>query len=306
MTNFRLTLRKAATIVACLAVTIIFAACNDNKKGDDDDGNSSGVGDERFVGIWVAEDPFTPTAEANEWIEYKANGTFNAYYYNTGISGSGWGDYTYSDPGSFTFKGKYSIKDNQINLTNILTTWKAKNPQTAMIKDFTDKSDPNMVWEYEFWDSGYKEGLTTEYIEYKSLKIKGWTTTGGKRYFNPRKASGIELFPEELPEYLYPTGFNGVAQSSSSNTQFLNMFDIANLFGKEYNYTINFNVIIHKTTMTSVQSYRNELTSNGFNLTSLSQMWLLEGNIVVKGMAYQVDISISEQSNNVFITYTFR
>jgi len=305
MDKKRVILRNVATIIACLVVTVMFAACDKNND-DDNGGNGGGVGDERFVGIWVAEDPFTPTAEANEWVEYKADGSFNAYYYNTGISGSGWGNYTFSDPGTITFKGKYSVKDNKINLTNILTTWKAKNPQTAATKDFTDKSDKNMVWEYEFWDSGYKEGLTTSYTEYKSLKIKGWTTTGGKRYFNPKKASGIELFPKELPAYLCPTGLNGVAQSSSRNTQVLNMFDIADLFGKDYNYTINFDVIIHKTTMNSLQSYCNTLTSNGFSLVTLSQTWLFEGNITVKGIAYRVDIAITEQSGNVFITYTFR
>ena len=60
MTNFRLNLRKVAMIVACLAVTMMFAAC-DNKKGDDDNGNGGGNGKDReltneekkLVGDWV-------------------------------------------------------------------------------------------------------------------------------------------------------------------------------------------------------------------------------------------------------------
>jgi len=52
MEKFRLNLRKVATIVVCLAVTMMFASC-DNKKGDDDGGN--GGGDSKLTGHWQYE-----------------------------------------------------------------------------------------------------------------------------------------------------------------------------------------------------------------------------------------------------------
>jgi len=95
MTNFRLTLRKAATIVACLVVTIMFAACNDNKKGDDDNDNGGGKIDTKLVGVWRLR----VSASQTMAYSFKKDGTFM-------FTDTGYG---------FELEGKYSVSESKIS-----------------------------------------------------------------------------------------------------------------------------------------------------------------------------------------------
>ena len=55
MSKVKLNLRKVAMIVVCLAVTAIFAACDENKPNDDDNGGISGKENpalKEWVGTW--------------------------------------------------------------------------------------------------------------------------------------------------------------------------------------------------------------------------------------------------------------
>jgi hypothetical protein len=264
-------------------------------------------GNTGVVGVWVPEDPFKSVESANEWVEFKADGTFYSYLYITGVSGSGWLGYTFSDPGTFTAKGNYSVSGNTIKLTSVLSSWKAKNPQAAMTKDYTNKPDSNMTWEYEYLPSG----SSPVYPEYDALRISGWTVSGsGKRYYHPRTANGIELWPQVLPSFLYPTGFNGVAQSEVRSGT-MDMANVANAFGKDTDYLLTFSVTIHNTTMAALQTYRNQLTSNGFEGTFESSIprWIFEGTAAINGVEYQVDVRMSDANSSdssILIIYEFR
>ena len=214
-----------------------------------------------IIGVWVYHDPFTPMNEATRRVEFKADGSFNSYLYITGASGSGWLHYTFSDPGTFTDRGNYSVSENRIHLTNVLNTWKPKNPQMAMTANYTDKPSPDMIWEYEYLIGGGRSDAGLQYSEYDTLKITGWPSTGMERFYRPRTADGVELWPDILPGYLYPAGFNGVAKSSVSKH---NMFDLANALGKNNDFTPKFTITLFGTAKAALDPYYDTLTANGF------------------------------------------
>ena len=104
MKNFRLNLRKVAMIVACLAVTTMFASCDGKNGGDDDDGNGGGKIDAKLVGTWELSEVW---------------GSLIYYYY-----------YTFNQDGSFVYgqtrstqmtnaSGKYAAANGKITFTNI-------------------------------------------------------------------------------------------------------------------------------------------------------------------------------------------
>ena len=71
MTKKGLNLRKVGTIVACLVVTMMFAAC-DKTNPDDDNGNTStGKIDSELIGTWTLADYWTASS-----FTFKTNGTF--------------------------------------------------------------------------------------------------------------------------------------------------------------------------------------------------------------------------------------
>ena len=263
-------------------------------------------GSKGMVGVWIRENPFTPIDKATQWIEFKADGTFNSYWLIKGISGSGWLNYTFSDPGTLTERGSYSVSGNKITLTNVLSTWKAKNPSTAMTKDFTDKSSSNMSWDYENLPAGDKKDAGIAFSEYGILKISAWASAGATRYYKPRTASGIELFPQTLPSFYCPTGFNGVTQSDVIGKD---MTDIASAFGSKVDGGIKFYITINNTNLNALQSYRSQLTSNGYAISTLSDTWILrKDNVTVNGHEYyRVDISAlgGVLDNSVIIRFTF-
>ena len=98
MTKNRFNLRKVATIVACLAVTTMFASC-DGKNGDDDDnGNGGGKIDTKLVGKW----------------EFMTN-----YYY---FFKDGRFQYiTSPNPTSSVYTGKFSTSNGKVYLSDIVS-----------------------------------------------------------------------------------------------------------------------------------------------------------------------------------------
>ena len=127
MLKIRTNLRKVAAIVACLAVTTMFASCEIEGGGDDDDGGgtTSGNIDPNLVGGWIAGGAtrlpnYNP--KTGEYIQYAnsygfatnfdADGTFVDASYLTTQSG-----YTTTRLEMFT-AAKYKVVGGTIRLTN--------------------------------------------------------------------------------------------------------------------------------------------------------------------------------------------
>ena len=74
MTKIRLNLRNVATIVACLAVTTMFASCGENK--DDDDGNGKdrvlNADEKELVGPWRGA-----LGHHSMYYEFREDGTYS-------------------------------------------------------------------------------------------------------------------------------------------------------------------------------------------------------------------------------------
>ena len=117
MLKVRTNLRIVAAIVACLAVTTIFATCG--KNGDDDDGGGGTQKNSPIVGVWVYGVPKASEWPIEEWTktnflygtavalyEFKANGTYLYRFrsYNN-----------YSDA-FFQNQGKYRVEGNKITV----------------------------------------------------------------------------------------------------------------------------------------------------------------------------------------------
>ena len=118
MKNFRNQLRKGATIIACLAVTTMFAAC-DKKNGDDDDGNGGGNLDKALFGEgidWRHENTAT-----GAWNAYKfnANGTFEYYRAYNGYGTEATGSYRTSEGKIYFSKIDYATEKNDGELGKI-------------------------------------------------------------------------------------------------------------------------------------------------------------------------------------------
>ena len=102
MTNFRFRLRKVATIVACLAVTMMFAACG-GKNGDDDEGNGGGKTDQKLLGEWEFR-----ASGVTHYCSFRGNGTF--------MSSEIGGGSTYA------LSGNYTTANGWITLTKVVAT----------------------------------------------------------------------------------------------------------------------------------------------------------------------------------------
>ena len=123
MLKVRMNLRKVATIVACLAVTTIFATCGNNG-GDDDDGNGKGreltAEEKKFLGTWNGT-YFGISGSANlraeQFIQFKSDGTYLRRIY-TYVSGST------QHHTQFGYKGNWRVSGGKIYFTNVtVTTW---------------------------------------------------------------------------------------------------------------------------------------------------------------------------------------
>jgi hypothetical protein len=97
MTKVRLNLRKVATIIACLAVTAIFATC--------DKPNGGGKNDSKVVGTWTRHN-VSPLDYYN--FVFDKNGNFNYYILGT--------------LDEYSYKGNYSVSDGKIYFTNVVFT----------------------------------------------------------------------------------------------------------------------------------------------------------------------------------------
>ena len=313
MNKNRFNLRMVAAMVACLAATTMCASCD--KNGDQgDDPQDGGI-----VGVWVMGNPFLSLEKAIQWIEFKSNGTFSSSWnYNPSIfnpySGnpdliiykSGMMYDRINTPGIITYKGKYRLSGDKITLTNVTNSYKVSGTSLSPTSfgGYSDQTTDDMVLDYELWAGGEKHDNT--YTEYDSMKLPKWSSAQ-RRLYRQTTAKGIELWPEILPDFLYPSGFNGDAQAPSTETNLRNMFDVADALEKGNNPWIKFYVHIHNaTSLTPFQSYRNKLIANGLdNTTYASTIWWFKGNIVLNGRTYELDIHISESYSDVTMSYEF-
>jgi len=105
MTKKGLNLRKVVTIVACLVVTTMFAAC-DRTNPDDDDKNGGGNGkiDAKLVGIW----------------EYSSYYNGSTEYYNFFFNKDETFHYFLIQSSEYSYKGKYSTSNGKIYFTNVV------------------------------------------------------------------------------------------------------------------------------------------------------------------------------------------
>jgi len=147
MTKFRLNLRRVAVIVACLAVTMMFAAC-DNKKGDDDERVLTAE-EEELVGVWVPRPAYTIDYAGG--IEFKANGTFVCIINN------------YSGPvrGVITQKGNYKIQGDKIICSKVRESWKQQGGNQD--GNYTDKAITDLTWSFYFSKTAENEVVESLY-----------------------------------------------------------------------------------------------------------------------------------------------
>ena len=144
MTKKRLNLRKVATIVACLAVTTMFASCGGNK--DDDDGNGKDrvltAEEKKVKGAWgsVSGIPTgyvfaysTPDGYVEKW--QKGGYVFSFYVYDD----NGKGHFAYSSSSGYGWSTfNWRIEGNKIYHTkNVGTNW-VNGVQVAKDKKFDD------------------------------------------------------------------------------------------------------------------------------------------------------------------------
>jgi len=273
-----------------------------------------------IVGVWVMGDPFLTLNEAIQWIEFKADGTFTSYWdYNpnvfnpfsgntdTLIYASGMMYDRINTPGVFTYKGRYSFTGNKITLTNVTNSFKVGDTSITVspVGDYSNQPMADISMSYELRAGGEKHGVDS-YTEYDSLRLPEWSTSQ-RLLYRQRTANGIELWPNTLPSSLRPTGFNGVAKAGIEESKLQDMYDIAEAFGnKEYSW-IKFIVNVHNaTTLSQLQSYRNNLISIGLsNTRNNDEVWQFEGELLVNGITYDLDISITAYYSEVKITYNF-
>ena len=129
MIKVRFNLRKVATIVACLAVTTMFAACD--KTNDDNGANSAG----KLVDHWTR--------------------TIGSNFYHWFINKDGTFHYFKVSAAEYSYKGNYTASDGKIYFTKVVFT-------SGSIDGGDDyvNNEPDSWVEYEFaLDSDGKEQL---------------------------------------------------------------------------------------------------------------------------------------------------
>ena len=132
MTQVRMNLRKVAMIVACLAVTAIFAACDETDPDDDGGGSGNGKIDQKLIGHWRYEGFWE-----QPWYKYyydyyfDKDGTFKYFY--TPAS---------NQVGSTTkTEGKFTVSDGKVYMTEVV--YMKGDPKF-------EAKYPDRVHEYEF------------------------------------------------------------------------------------------------------------------------------------------------------------
>ena len=118
MLKKRFNLRILAAIVACLAVTAVFASC-DKDGNDDDGGGGSGKIDQKLVGSWIYDG-----LDYNYIYKFQKDGNFEYNYRWQSIS---------------ITEGKFTTSGNKVYFTDIVIE-KGKYAETKY---------PDTVFEYE-------------------------------------------------------------------------------------------------------------------------------------------------------------
>ncbi|MDR2585474.1 MAG: hypothetical protein LBC84_04535 [Prevotellaceae bacterium] len=97
----RLNLRKVATIVACLALTVAFSGCKDNDNG-------GGKIDTKLAGEWEFTS-YSGGSATTYYCSFRNNGTFISSELG-GAFGIG-------------LSGNYTVSNGWITLTNVVASW---------------------------------------------------------------------------------------------------------------------------------------------------------------------------------------
>ena len=157
MTKSRFNLRKVATIVACLIVTMMFVAC-DKTNPDDDNGNGNGGGngsgkiDTKLVGNWNTLSGIGTTSVF--WNEYAfySNGTFFGFrLYRPWIED--WYNVEPRKVGEGFIEGKWSCSDGKVYITDFY----------IYVSDTEKVKEKNKTLEYSIFDKGGQIYLRMHY-----------------------------------------------------------------------------------------------------------------------------------------------
>jgi hypothetical protein len=146
ITQSRFYLRKVAAIVACLAVTTMFASCDGKKNGDDDD---SGKIDTKLVGQWDCSFQYV---DMSSGLLLTSN--YRYYFYKDGnfinFSIDWWQE---------KYVGKYSVSDGKIYFTD-RTRYDGGTP--AQITENVTKFGSDYL-KYVFYSTVKLDDMTAEY-----------------------------------------------------------------------------------------------------------------------------------------------
>ena len=116
MTKIRLNLRKVATIVACLVVTMTFASCDGTNP---DDKNGGGKIDSKIVGGWTSTDGLYA-------YSFKSDGTcVITNFFMGAMSGA---------------EGKYYTSNGKVYLTNLIEAY-SQQPLKDKVSNYSFGSD---------------------------------------------------------------------------------------------------------------------------------------------------------------------
>ena len=182
MTKSRFNLRKVATIVACLAVTTMFASC-DGKNGDDDkNGNSpTGTINKELVGTWLGA-----LGGVNYFYEFKADGTYMFRTYRPSSSP------TISS--STLTRGVWRESKEVIYLTDVyLVAWANSSTPPENLDWKKGSNDTRNIKILEEAYSAYYERVIREMIVYDFFG----TDDTNKKYY-------LTIMQDNLPSWAFP------------------------------------------------------------------------------------------------------
>jgi len=160
----------------------------------------------------------------NEWIEFKADGTF--IYFNKTASTAfdgfkdntfvGWeGSFVQSGARSLTIKGKYSIQSGSIKCTDMSATLESLYSNETFPDEYKNKPMDNTSWPYKF-----SKGITGGSGAYDALEFLEIDMFGGgyKGFIIPidlNAIKGVVNYPSALPNSISPTEINCIFTSAS-------------------------------------------------------------------------------------------
>ena len=183
MTKKRFNLRKVATIVACLVVTMMFAAC-DKTNPDDDNGNGSGNIDKKLVGHWqlkTSQTFYGSTYQVSYDYYFKADGKFQ--YFFTGFSQEKQdGKYTVSNSKVYFTDVTLYFCSNDMQISNI-SKYGTDFPKYVFDGDTDERND--MITEYQFGTDKNGSYLEINFLMSTNDPTDVWTLPAYKFYKVP-------------------------------------------------------------------------------------------------------------------------